>query len=141
MYKNGKATLFLIQEVMKEVVAAKQNENTKEYATQLEKKINQLQELSMHLMGVAQTEGVEAYLSDATLYLELVGTLVMCWQWLKIGNIVNNKLPQEPKSSLLLGKLKCMEYYFEYELPKTEGLFVRLKSKKRTTIQMTEELF
>lgn len=141
MYKNGKATLFLIQEVMKEITVAKQNENTQEYAAQLEKKINQLQELSMHLMGVAQTEGVEAYLSDATLYLELVGTLVMCWQWLKIGNVVNKKLPQEPNSTLLLGKLKCLEYYFEYELPKTEGLFIRLKSKKRTTIQMTEELF
>lgn len=141
MLKNGKATMFLVQEVMKEIAAAKNFDNTKEYAAQLEKKLGQLQELSMHLMGVAQTEGVEAYLSDATLYLELTGILVMCWQWLKIGNVVNPKLASDASNSFLKGKIKCLEYYFEYELPKTEGMFARLKSKKRTTIQITEEEF
>lgn len=140
-YKNGKATLLLMQEISKEISTAKQHDNTKEYAEALEKKLGQLQELTMHMMSVAQKEGTEAYLSDATLFLELVGYVVMSWQWLKIGNIVNQKLAKEPNSPFLLGKIKCIEYYFEYELPKTEGLFTRLKSKKRTTILMSEELF
>jgi hypothetical protein len=40
----------------------------------------------MHLMTVAQKEGVEVYLSDATLYLELFGTIVLGWLWLKMAN-------------------------------------------------------
>lgn len=141
MLQNGKATMLLMQEVMKEISHAKQNELTKEYAQQLESKIAQLQQLTMHLVAVAQKEGVEAYLSDATLYLELMGILVMCWQWLKMGNVVTQKLTTEPNNDFLLGKIKCIEYYFEYELPKTEALFSRLKSTKRTTINIKEEQF
>jgi butyryl-CoA dehydrogenase len=101
----------------------------------------QLQELTIHLVGVAQKEGVEAYLSDATLYLELMGIMIMCWQWLKMSNIAIEKLKNDTNNDFLLGKLKCLEYYFEYELPKTEALLIRLKSTKRTTIEITEEQF
>ncbi|QQR97805.1 MAG: acyl-CoA dehydrogenase [Sphingobacteriales bacterium] len=141
MLQNGKATMLLMQEVMQEINQAKAHEQTKEYALQLEKKMVQLQELTIHLVGVAQKEGVEAYLSDATLYLELMGIMIMCWQWLKMSNIAIEKLKNDTNNDFLLGKLKCLEYYFEYELPKTEALLIRLKSTKRTTIEITEEQF
>ena len=92
----------------------------------------------MHLMGVAQKEGVEAYLSDATLYLELFGTLVMGWQWLKMANTCNESatLDADFKDS----KFLCCNYFFEYELPKAEGLFTRLKSTNRVTVGIDSKL-
>lgn len=141
MLNNGKATILLMQEVMKEINLAKASEQIKEYALQLEKKMIQLQELTMHLVAVAQKEGIEAYLSDATLYLELMGIMAMSWQWLKMGNVAIEKLKNDSKNNFYISKIKCLEYYFEYELPKTEALLIRLKSKNRVTINIEEEQF
>jgi hypothetical protein len=58
-----------------------------------------------------------------------------------MSNIAIEKLKNDTNNDFLLGKLKCLEYYFEYELPKTEALLIRLKSTKRTTIEITEEQF
>lgn len=138
MMKNGKAVMYLMQEVMGDITKAKQHDNTKTHAVTLEKKLGQLQELSMHLMGVAQKEGVEAYLSDATLYLELFGTLVLGWQWIKMANTCNesSRLDADFKDS----KFLCCHYFFEYELPKAEGLFTRLESTNRVTVGIDSKL-
>ncbi len=138
MLKGGKAIMLLMQEVMADIQRAKQQEYTKEYAAKLEQKLGSLQELSMHLMGVAQKEGAEAYLSDATLYLELFGILTMGWIWLKMMNACaeNIHIDEQFRQSK---QLSC-DYFYEYEFPKAEGLFVRLKSKKRVTTGEVQDL-
>lgn len=138
MMKNGKAVMLLMQEVMQDIAKAKQHENTKAHATTLEKKLGQLQELSMHLMTVAQKEGVEVYLSDATLYLELFGTIVLGWLWLKMTNTCNEN--ESIDKTFAESKFLCCNYFFEYELPKTEGLFTRLKSTNRVTVGIDSKL-
>ena len=138
MMKNGKAVMFLMQEVMQDIAKAKQQDNTKNQALALEKKLGQLQELSMHLMTVAQKEGVEAYLSDATLYLELFGILVLGWLWLKMANTCNEN--QNIDKQFADSKFLCCNYFFEYELPKAEALFIRLKSTNRVTVGVDSSL-
>ena len=138
MMKNGKAVMLLMQEVMQDIAKAKHHENTKAHATTLEKKLGQLQELSMHLMTVAQKEGVEVYLSDATLYLELFGTIVLGWLWLKMTNTCNEN--ESIDKTFAESKFLCCNYFFEYELPKTEGLFTRLKSTNRVTVGIDSKL-
>ena len=138
MMKNGKAVMFLMQEVMQDIAKAKQQDNTKNQALALEKKLGQLQELSMHLMTVAQKEGVEAYLSDATLYLELFGILVLGWLWLKMANTCNEN--QNIDKQFADSKFLCCNYFFEYELPKAQALFIRLKSTNRVTVGVDSSL-
>jgi butyryl-CoA dehydrogenase len=130
--------MLLMQEVMGDIAKAKQHDNTKAQAAALEKKLGQLQELSMHLMGVAQKEGVEAYLSDATLYLELFGVLVMGWQWIKMANKCNEN--ENIDAQFKDSKFLCFNYYFEYELPKAEALLQRLKSTNRVTVGIDSTL-
>ena len=101
-----------------------------------------LQEVTMHLVEVAQKEGPEAYLSDATLYLELFGLLVVGWQWIKQGVKVEElkkAISKNYSAEFLQSKINALEYFFEYEIPKTEGLITRLKSKNRVTIQASNE--
>jgi len=142
MLKNGMATMLLMQEVMADVEKAQKYEAIKTYATQLGDKLMKLQEVTMHLVEVAQKEGPEAYLSDATLYLELFGILAVGWQWIKQGIKVEELKQAESKSysaEFLLSKSYALQYFFEYEIPKTEGLITRLKSKNRVTVQATKE--
>ena len=92
----------------------------------------------MHLMGVAQKEGVEAYLSDATLYLELFGILVLGWQWIKMVNTCNENSSIDKQFAD--SKFLCFNYFFEYELPKAQALFIRLKSTNRVTVGIDSTL-
>jgi butyryl-CoA dehydrogenase len=92
----------------------------------------------MSLAGTAQKEGPEAYLADATLYLELFGLLVAGWQLLRQGIAASALLVDKPDDTFLNGKLTVLNYFFEYEIPKTEGLITRLKSEKRITTTLQE---
>lgn len=140
MMKNGAAVMFLMQDVMADVAQAKAIDGLAPFAKKLEQKMGGMQELTMHLMSVAQKEGPEAFLSDATLYLELVSILVVSWQWIKIGVASHQLLSEQPESTLAKGNLKTLEFYFEYELPKTAALMERLKSENRVTVDVDESL-
>lgn len=142
MMKNGQATMLLMQDVFVDIEAAKKIESLKPYAEVLEQKLTQLQELTMHLMGVAQKHGPEVFLSDATLYLELFGIITIGWQWLKQGVVSEQEKASASKKyspEFLQSKLHTLQYFFEYEIPKTEGLFVRLKSKNNITVEAKPE--
>jgi len=142
MMNNGKATMLLMQEVMGDIEKAKAHQGLKKYAEALEAKLLKLQETTMHLMGVAQSKGPEVFLSDATLYLELFGIIAISWQWIKQGvKVEEQKIAATKKYSteFLNSKIHALEYFFEYELPKTEGLLTRLKSTNHLTINTPAE--
>ncbi len=142
MMQGGKATMLLMQEVMQTIEAAKKYELLKPYAETLSGKLNKLQEITMQLFGIAQKDGPEVFLSDATLYLELFGILAVCWQWLKQGIKVEELKQAGSKNyspEFLESKLFALQYYFEYELPKTEGLLTRLSSKNHLTVRIKAE--
>ena len=142
MMKNGQATMLLMQEVFQDVEEAKKVESLKANAETLEQKLMKLQELTMHLMGVAQKHGPEVFLSDATLYLELFGIIAIGWQWLKQGIVAEQLKTSSSKKyspEFLQSKLHTMNYFFEYEIPKTEGLLTRLKSENKVTMDVKAE--
>jgi butyryl-CoA dehydrogenase len=142
MMQGGKATMLLMQEVMQTIEAAKKHKLLQPYADILLNKLVKLQELTMHLVSVAQKEGPEVFLSDATLYLELFGILAVSWQWLKQGIKVEELKQAGTKSyspEFLESKLYALQYFFEYELPKTEGLFTRLNNNNHLTVRVKAE--
>ncbi len=142
MLKNGQATMLLMQDVFIDIEAAKKFESLKPYAEALEQKLTQLQELTMRLMGVAQKHGAEIFLSDATLYLELFGIIAVGWQWLKQGVVSEQEKTSSSKkysAEFLQSKLLTLHFFFEYEMPKTEGLLTRLKSKNNVTVDAKPE--
>jgi alkylation response protein AidB-like acyl-CoA dehydrogenase len=138
LMKHGQATLLLMQEVMKEIAKAKQNTSTSAAAETMEQHLQTLQNTTMRLMGIAQKEGPEAFLADATLFLELFGIMVMGWQWLKIANVAVQNLQERPDDSFLSGKITCLNYFFEYEMIKVKSLSKRLTSPVRITTQLNE---
>lgn len=142
LMKNGQATMLLMQEVMQDITYAREFESTKPYADVLEQKLIQLQELTMRLTGVAQKHGPEIFLADATLYLELFGIIAVGWQWIKQGYVAERLIRSGSKkysAEFLKSKANTLQYFFEYEMPKTEGLIVRLKSKNNVTVQTRPE--
>lgn len=144
MMKNGQATMLLMQEVMGDIEKAQAYANLKPYADSLSKRLMKLNELTMHLMGVAQAQGPEVFLADATLYLELFGILCISWQWLKQGIVAEELKKNGTKDyspEFLQSKWLALQYFFEYELPKADGLITRLKSDNHFTVVAKAEEF
>ena len=88
---------------------------------------------------------IELFLADATLYLELFGIIAIAWQWLLQAMVAKKALADDLASQdadFYEGKLYSFRYFFEYELPKIQGLASRLKkSSDGLTVDMKPEYF
>ena len=102
-----------------------------------------LAEVTTHLMGKFKTGGAEAYLEDATLYLEQFGLVIVAWHWLRMATRAAEL--RDSGDGLLSdtfydSNVATMRYFVEYELPKTRGLAARLLSERAGTLAVAPEL-
>ncbi len=144
LMKNGRAAFLFIEEVTLTIQAAMEIEELKFFAAQLQKAMKLLENVAGFLFKVAHEKGILVYLSDATVFLEFYGLIVISWQWLIQGIAAQNALTQtcsKKDTNFYKGKLFAMNYFFRYELPKTHGLAARLMDKDNLTVDMKTEYF
>jgi alkylation response protein AidB-like acyl-CoA dehydrogenase len=142
--KGGKAPQLLFAEMKRTIAQASTHNDLKRYADQLSDEMDRVQDVMKSLMPHAMQGDIERYLSDATLFLEFFGIVVVGWQWLKQAVVAQETLltqnPQGDELAFYEGKLHTMKFYFHYEVPKTLGLAVRLKDPEVLTIVTEKEL-
>ncbi|GAB3790662.1 acyl-CoA dehydrogenase [Spirosoma horti] len=142
--KGGKAPQLLFAEMNRVIAEASTFDELTPYADQLAAELNRVQEVMMSLLPHVQEGNIERYLSDATLFLELFGIVVVAWQWLKQAVVAKQALvtrnPQGDDLTFYEGKIHTMKFYFHYEVPKTLGLAVRLNDTEVLTIVSEKEL-
>ncbi len=142
--KGGKAPQLLFAEIQRTIAEASTHNDLKRYADQLSDELDRVQDVMKSLMPHVVQGDMERYLSDATLFLEFFGIVVVAWQWLKQAVVGQETLltknPQGDELAFYEGKLHTMKFYFHYEVPKTLGLAVRLKDPEVLTIVTEKEL-
>ncbi|QHV95704.1 acyl-CoA dehydrogenase [Spirosoma endbachense] len=142
--KGGKAPQLLFAEMSRTIAEASAYDDLKPYADQLSAELKRTQDVVMSLMPYAIKGDTERYLSDATLFLELFGIIVVAWQWLKQAIVARRALltqnPQGDDLAFFEGKIHTMKFFFHYEVPKTLGLATRLKDPEVLTIVTEKEL-
>ncbi|WP_341227698.1 acyl-CoA dehydrogenase [uncultured Arcticibacterium sp.] len=140
---DGKAMFLLAEEINKTIKEANQTEKLQAYAGKLGDAVKRLSEVTQHLMKVAATGDVELFLSDATLYMEVFSLVTISWQWLKMASVAANGLKDvginAEQKAFLESKIKTMQFFFHYELPKTEGFITRLTDGEVITVLRGEE--
>jgi butyryl-CoA dehydrogenase len=142
--QNGQSFMLYIAEIQAAIRIAKEFKELAQFAEKLESALNRLQEITRHLLSVAQNQGPEAYLADATLYLEFFGIVTVGWQWLLQGIAVQKALKigaKKPDLNFYSGKMFTLRYFFSYELPKILGLAKRLIEGDGLTVEMRTEYF
>ncbi|MGE5396767.1 MAG: acyl-CoA dehydrogenase [Chitinophagales bacterium] len=142
--KKGEAYKLYLEEVNKSIEEARGIEETKTYALRLSEALKVLQKVTMSLLTLAGQGKIEDFLADATLYLEMFGIIAIAWQWLIQAIAVEKALKESPTATdinFYLGKAYTCGYFFEYELPKIEGLAHRLLSEDKLTVAIQEEYF
>jgi alkylation response protein AidB-like acyl-CoA dehydrogenase len=143
--QNGKALLLFLAELEKAVSAGKALPECAPCAEALAAAAETLKEVTMSLMNLALKGEVELFLADATLYLELFGTVAIAWQWLLQAVTAAKALAANPGGTdgdFYRGKVHTCRYFFAYELPKLRGLAARLMaSGDGITVAMEPEWF
>jgi butyryl-CoA dehydrogenase len=142
MMENGKAAQYFAEELQACIQQAAAMDPLKSFAEKLAGAAQDLQQTTMHLMGLAMQEKPEVFLADATLFLEYFGTIAIAWQWLEQALVAQRALNEGAEGDEALfyqSKLQTCRYFFEYELPKTCGLQQRLRSSERVTLETRPE--
>jgi alkylation response protein AidB-like acyl-CoA dehydrogenase len=139
--KDGKAAALFFEEIQ-QTIAQASSVKLKPLADALAKSLHQISQVSAVLFKRSE-ENVEAFMADATLFLEATGIITIAWQWLQQAIVAEAKLSDAHTADKLFyqGKLQTASYFYEYELVKIEGLFRRLKSEHFVTVEMQEDWF
>lgn len=135
--KDGAALKLLAKEMETTIKAAMQKGELKNYAMELAENSKLIEASLAHLMPFVMKGNHERYLADATIFMELFGTVVIGWQWLKMGIAALDQTEDAFKES----KLHTLDYFYKYEMSKCKGLQKTICHDSEVTINMKAELF
>ncbi len=144
MMQNGRAFGLFIAEVEQTVADAQKYQPIAGFAGELQAALDRLKNVTAHQAGVAQSNGPEAFLADAVLYLEYFGLVTIAWQWLLQGMAAqkaSEKGAKKKDKNFYTGKIFAMRYFFAYELPKIDGIERRLMADDWPTVEMQPDFF
>ena len=138
LMKNGKAAMLFFQEVGKTIAEASTVKGLEKQTAELQEAMQLLQKTTGYLIGLAQKDRPEVFLTDATLYLEMTGNIMIAWQWLLQGIVASKVLEKgalsEDEQNFYNGKVYTLQYYFLYELPKIQSLSHTLLNSGQATL-------
>lgn len=135
--KNGEAMRILTREIIDTIKRAEKFDELKKYASELKSASKHLEETIMHLLQFAMKGEHERYISDASIFMQMMSHVVIAWQWLimgleaKIALVSGNK---EFREEFYENKLLSMRFFFKYELPKIHALKITLMHEESLTV-------
>jgi len=141
---NGKALELLSEEIMSAIKEASEFSELAQYANKLGAKLKLVEEVLQFLMPFAQKGDYERFLSDATVFMEFFGNIVIGWLWLEMATKAQSALVSgdtQYTSDFFNGKIHAMKFYFKYELPKTTALAEVLMNEEVLTVAADAKMF
>jgi alkylation response protein AidB-like acyl-CoA dehydrogenase len=136
---QGEAMALLSGEIIDTITKAQSSGALAKYGGILAEELKKMNKTTNHLLEIAETGDVEKFLSDATLYLELFGLVIIAWQWLEIGLVAEAHVASD--ANFGNSKLQTLKYFYHYELIKTDVLHKRLLDEEVITLATEEEIF
>ena len=143
MMKNGAGFELLLLEMQKSIDAAAGHDALSEFATGLK----QAQETLAATTGVlAETAGrgdLTRFVANSSVYLDMLGRVVIAWMWLKQAGAAQAGLPaaHAADKQFYSGKMQACRYYFRWELPQIEVQAKLLSCLDTTCLDMPEEAY
>lgn len=133
---EGAALKLLAIEIEQTITASMSTDELKGHAGTLGEAAKMIETCLGHLMPHAMQGNHERYLADATIFMDLFGTVVIGWQWLKMGLAA---LDQE--SNFKQSKLYTLDYFYKYEMSRCKGLQKTICDDREVTTKMEVEMF
>jgi alkylation response protein AidB-like acyl-CoA dehydrogenase len=140
---EGKAFRLLLSEISKTINQSGDEAPLKAWAEELSQAIQLVEETTVILQEAREQGGIDAYLANATIYLSMVGQVVIAWTWLRqtLVAVRQLKTASELDKNFYQGKLQTCRYFFRWELPKIVYQSQILKDLDRTCLDMPDKWF
>jgi alkylation response protein AidB-like acyl-CoA dehydrogenase len=141
---NGRALQLLTKKILEVTEEASADEQLKNYADQLNKRMHEVQKALEYLIPYAMKGDYENYLADASIFMEMMSTAVVGYQWLKIALTSSQMLKAGDTRydrSFYESKIHTMKFYFKYELPKTRACLDTILHTDKLTLPDDDVVF
>ncbi len=140
---KGKAVMDLMGEVQKTIASAREIEALQGAADTVDKMLNKLGEVAMHMGGKAMSPDVLKAFAHAQPFMEVTGDVVMGWMLLWRATVASQKLEEAKQKDkpFYEGQLKSCEYFTETVLPVTFGKMKAILGTCGAAIDIDESSF
>ncbi|HZR10545.1 MAG TPA: acyl-CoA dehydrogenase, partial [Myxococcales bacterium] len=132
---GGKALELLVRSMLPDIEAARGVEGLRSFGEELGQAVERLIATTRRL-GEAALGDVERALSNASVYLEAMGHVVVAWMWLRQALAATRALGSARGSDadFYRGKLAACRYFFRWELPRIGPQLALLDSLDSTCL-------
>jgi butyryl-CoA dehydrogenase len=137
---NGAAVAVLREEIQDTIDSAAGMSGLREHCGQL---IDALTQIETTVKSVGDAADPSLALANATLFLDAMGHVVIAWMWLKQAVAATRGLAQNNAADAAFygGKLAATQFFFRYELPKTNASLALVAGLDSTCYDLTADQF
>jgi len=155
--KKGKPIMDLLSEIQKTIAAAKAIPGLQDYAVQVEKAVNKLGEVAMHLGATAMSPKVMSAFAFAHPFLDVTGDVIMAWMLLWRAVISATQMEKlagslEPEArtraveknknaAFYEGQIRSAEFFIYSILPATWGKMKAITTTNSAAIDIPDASF
>ncbi len=140
--EQGRAFELLIANIGEATLAAMASESQRlqQCAKALDAAVKDAAATTRALLSVREAN---LMLANASIYLEMLGHVVIAWIWLRQALLAERALAsaQGDDKAFYQGKLQACRYFFRYELPRTGTQNQLLRGIDPTCLEMHDEWF
>lgn len=143
MMKDGAGFALLMREIQKSIDAAAGNDALSGFAASLRQAKEAIAATTGVLTETAKRGELKRFMANSSVYLDMLGHVVIAWMWLKQAITVQARLPAAAAADeqFYRGKMQACRYFFRWELPKTQAQAELLSGLDTTCLDMPEEAF
>ena len=143
MMKNGAGFELLLLEMQNSIDAAAGHDALSEFAAGLKQAQERLAATTGVLAETAGTGDLTRFMANSSVYLDMLGHVVIAWMWLKQACAAQAGLPaaHAADKQFYSGKMQACRYYFRWELPQIEAQAKLLSGLDTTCLDMPEEAY
>jgi len=141
---KGKPVMDLMGEVHKTIAEAKSIEETAGFAGEVERTLNKLGEVAMHLGASAMSPQVLSAFSHASAFMEVTGDVTMAWMLLWRAVVSAKKMAEGAKKkdvAFYEGQIKTADFFINTILPVTFGKMVAILKTCSAAVEISEASF
>jgi hypothetical protein len=141
---KGQPIMDVMVEIQNTIAAAKADSTTAGLADKVEKALNKLGEVALHLGQTAMSPKVMAAFAHAYPFMEVAGDVILAWQLLWRAAIAAQKLANGAKKKDAVfyeGQLKSAEFFTHCILPATLGKMDAILATNSAAVDIEEDAF
>ena len=141
---KGKPIMDLMVEIQNTIAAAREDSKTAGFAGKVEKALNKLGEVALHLGQTAMSPKVMTAFTHAYPFMEVAGDVILAWQLLWRATIASQKLGNGAKKkdvAFYEGQLKTTEFFVHTILPVSLGKMDAILDVNSAAVDIEEDSF